>query len=286
MNNINKSGTVDISGFKLKYIIEGEGFTILIIGSSTYYQRVFSENLRKHFKLIFIDHRGDVPPPRENIENSEFNLDVLLEDIEIIRKYIGLEQFIIIGHSGHGFLALEYAKKYSQYIKGCILISSATNNSEQRRKASEKFFEDDASPERKEVFYKKMSLLPEKIASDPDKRFINYLISSAPQSWFDYNFDPTPLWKDVYNNMQMIDYVWGTVFGNIDITENLENFDKPILLVLGKYDYLIGPTELWNDIIPKFKNITVEIFEKSSHCPQYEESESFDKLLINWSSAI
>jgi proline iminopeptidase len=55
--------------------------------------------------------------------------------------------------------------------------------------------------------------------------------------------------------------------------------------MLGKYDFLTGPTELWDDIKNNFKDITMRVFEKSAHCPMYEEAELFDKALLSWLSA-
>jgi hypothetical protein len=37
----------------LDYIVEGQGFPLLILGDTPYYQRVFSQHLREHFQIIF-----------------------------------------------------------------------------------------------------------------------------------------------------------------------------------------------------------------------------------------
>jgi proline iminopeptidase len=103
MKDSNQSGTINISGFKLNYLIEGKGIPVLVIGSSVYYPRVFSAEIKKHLQLIHVDHRGFVPPPSDNLENSDIDLDVLVEDIETIRKHLALDNFIIMGYSGHAF---------------------------------------------------------------------------------------------------------------------------------------------------------------------------------------
>jgi hypothetical protein len=55
------TGHVYSSGFKLQYIVEGNGTPTLVVGSSLYYSRMFSNNLRKSLKLAFVDHRGFSP---------------------------------------------------------------------------------------------------------------------------------------------------------------------------------------------------------------------------------
>ena len=123
---------------------------------------------------------------------------------------------------------------------------------------------------------------PQELEDNPEKALITMLIRLRAKGWYDYTFDPTSLWKDVIVNMQMFNYVWGGIFKAIDITKGLENFDKPVFLALGKYDFIVAPPYLWDPIIPKFKNIEVHIFEKSGHTPQYEESKLFDKQFNNW----
>lgn len=51
-------GIIEIDGFKLAYLIEGKGTPVLIVGSTAYYPQLFSKEIKKQLKLIFIDHRG------------------------------------------------------------------------------------------------------------------------------------------------------------------------------------------------------------------------------------
>jgi len=286
MQESNQIGTIEISGFKLNYLVEGNGIPVLVPGSSVYYPRVFSEEIKKHLQLIHVDHRGFVPAPMEGLDNSVFDLDVLTGDFEKVRKHLGLENFIVMGHSGHAFMALEYAKKYPEHVTGVVMIGVTPDYSHATHKAADEFFEKVASPERKKAFEKGMANLKEMIAADPEKRFVSFCLAAAAKSWFDHDFHAAPLWEDLYTNMQAIDHIWGVVFRDIDIIEGLEKLDEPVLLMLGKYDFLTGPTELWDDIKEHFKNITIKVFEKSAHCPMYEEAELFDAELLNWVSDI
>ena len=48
----------------------------------------------------------------------------------------------------------------------------------------------------------------------------------------------------------------GVIFRDIDITKNLDQFNKPVYLALGKFDYLVAPFYEWNYFRPKFKEWT------------------------------
>jgi proline iminopeptidase len=274
-------GHVYSSGFKLQYIVEGNGTPTIVVGSSLYYSRTFSKNLRNSLKLAFVDHRG-FSPPYEAKDTSLFQLDSLVDDIELVRKELGFDKIIVIGHSGHAFMALEYAKKYSVNVSHVVMICAAPNYSHEAHEAAQRYLNDSVCPERKAALAENLARLPQAIEAAPEKAFITYCLLMGPKSWFDYNYDATKLWEGVEVNMAMFDYVWGEVFRDIDITENLDKLQAPVLLALGRYDYLVPPPYMWEPIRDKFSNLTIRIFEKSSHAPQFEEPELFDKELLEW----
>ncbi len=47
------------------------------------------------------------------------------EEVEQVRAALGLEQFVLYGHSWGGLLAVEYALKYPQHLRG-LVISNMT----------------------------------------------------------------------------------------------------------------------------------------------------------------
>jgi proline iminopeptidase len=282
MKPFRAAGTIDSGGFQLQYIIEGDGSPILVIGSALYDERVFSRELRKTHKWFFVDHRGFGAAPKREVDNSAFNLDVLLDDIETMRRQLSLKDFVIVGHSGHAFLAIEYAKKYPTFVKGVVMTGCGPSNSDERRKASVEYFERTASPDRRKSLEKGMASLVNKIEAEPEKRFVHYCLCAGAQGWYDHTFDAAPLWDGLTTNMQMFDFVWGVVFRDIDIRKGLDKLDKPVFLALGRFDYLTGPPELWNDVKPHFRNLTETIFEQSAHCPQYEQTDEFNNALLTW----
>ncbi|WP_460974408.1 alpha/beta fold hydrolase [Spirosoma knui] len=281
-NVMTSSGVIDIQGFNLGYSIEGKGIPALVIGSATYYPRTFLNEIREHLQLIFIDHRGFVRPPSAELTTDDYEIGVLLEDIDAMRAALNVTRCVVIGHSGHAFLALEYAKAYPQHVSQVVMIGASPDYSEATTQARQAFFDQHATPARKSALEKSMALLPARIMAQPDRRFIHMCVCAGPLSWYDYTFDATTLWEGVYTNMQILDYVWGVVFRDIDITKGLDTFDKPVFLALGKYDYLTGLPFLWNDVRPQFQNLTVHVFSKSAHTPQFEEPDRFNKSLLKW----
>jgi proline iminopeptidase len=277
---VNNAGIIEIDEFKLRYSIEGSGNVALVVGSALYYPRTFSDNLRNHLKLVFMDHRGFASNKSTDI--TKFDLDVLLDDIEHVRKTLNLGKIIIIGHSGHGYMALEYAKKYPQNVSQLVLIGMGPNQSKASHDAAEQYFNDSVNPEQKAWLARDLNILHEELQLYPEKRFITFCIRLGAKSWYDFKFDATKLWEGVEVNNAMFDYVWGKVFADIDITKGLTDFNKPVFLGLGHFDFLVTPFFSWDVIRSKFNNLTIRLFEKSGHTPQLEEQTLFDQELLNW----
>lgn len=279
-----QQGVVTSEGFHLRYSIEGEGFPVLVIGSAIYYPRTFLGDVRQHLQFIFVDHRGfAVSSTQPNADSISW--DILLNDIELVRQTLGLDRFILAGHSGHAFMALEYAKRYPQYVSHLVLIGASPDFSADTSQARFAYFEQTANPERKTALQRSMARLPALNAADPDRRFVHLCVCTGPLGWYDYDFDATFLWKGVTTNMAIIDEVWGVLFRDIDILIGLDELTQPVWLALGRYDYLTGLPFLWDQVQSKFNNLTIQVFEQSAHTPQYEEVGRFNQSLLEWLAA-
>lgn len=262
-------------GFELKYVVEGNGAPALVIGSAVYYPRSFSQNLRRHLRMAFIDWRGF------SSGSAEVSLDTFLEDIEALRKALQFERCIVIGHSAHALLALEYAKKYPNRVSHVVMIGISPNLNAAHAKAAAQNWEESVWPERKAAQEKRMRDLSDEdlVKFPPGQRFVKWYVRRDPQAWYDYNFDSSPLWEGVVPNMPMFDYLYGVALRDLDIAKE---FDKPVFLALGRFDFIVAPASSWDPVRPSFSDLTVRIFERSGHSPQFEEAGLFDEELLSF----
>lgn len=282
-SQVSDTGVIAAGKFRLRYRIEGSGSPTIAIGSSVQGPRLFSPQLRQHLRLVFLDHRGFAASPGR-VDTTEFALDTLIDDVEHTRQKLGLDRVAVLGHSGHALMALEYAKKYPANVSHVIMIAMAPDLSIASAAASERYWQESVSPERKAVMEENLRRLPdEALAQLPlREQFIKNYVRNGPRIWYDPQFDSSPLWEGVEVNRDMIDYVWGRVFREIDITQGLAAFDRPVFLALGRYDFLVAPPSTWDPLRPKFRDLTVRVFERSGHTPQYEEAALFDAELLRW----
>lgn len=276
-----ETGSLRAGPFELGYRIEGDGAPLLIVGSAVYYPRTFSRHLRHRMKLHFIDHRG-FAPLHAGYSSDDIDFETVLDDIESMRRHLGVHRFAILGHSGHGYMALEYAKRHPQRVSHVVMIGTGPSHSAEHMALADRRWAELVAPDRKAVFEREMAKLGADIAARPEERFKSLLIRLGAKSWFMPDFDAAPLWRDVTVNNPVFDHLWGEVFRDIDIRSGLDRLAMPVLLALGQSDYLVAPAEAWDAYRGDFADLTVRIFEKSSHTPQLEESDLFDGTLLSF----
>lgn len=277
-----ENGSLSIGGFDIPYIIDGDGPLTLVIGSVVYYPRVFASALRRHLRLVFLDHRGFATMPASP-DPSSFKLDTILDDIERARRELDLGRIAVMGHSGHGLMALEYAKKYPEHVSHVIMIGIAPTLGAEAAQEAEQYWEDSVDPTRKALMEENLRRVPDEELAQlafPD-RFVRGTIRNGPRVWYDPGFDATHLLQGVLAN-EISEKIWGEDFATIDVTKGLDEFTKPVFLALGRYDYSIAPPSSWNPIRPKVPNLTLRVFERSGHTPQFEEAELFQAELLSW----
>ena len=279
------SGYVTVNGFKLRYLIEGTGIPTLVIGGATFHSRTFSRRLRDHLKLIFVDMKDFVPTDTA-INVEEFTMDAAVDDVENIRKALGLEKMAVMGHSMFAWMALEYAKKFPERTSHVIMIAMSPHFNDSTLRAGNDYWETQASEERKLVWKQNQEELTEEILSSlsPGEAWIMRYVADGPRRWYNPTYDASWLFEDVQLNMDIFDHHLGPVLREYDITKGLERVTMPVFLAVGRYDYGI-PYSLWDEFKPQMPTLSYNLFEKSGHYPMLEEQELFDKKLIKWVSS-
>jgi len=115
---------ININGINIWTEINGnpKGHAIILCnggpGSSDYLEPV--SNMIEDIALVI---RFEQRACGRSTENYNFDVEILIQDLEEIRKYYKLSSWIIGGHSWGANLALAYSLKYPQKTKALIYIS-------------------------------------------------------------------------------------------------------------------------------------------------------------------
>ena len=68
------------------------------------------------------------------------------------------------------------------------------------------------------------------------------------------------MWEGVFTNMPVADHLWGEAFAHS--IDSLKEVAKPVLIGLGRYDYLVSPVSLWDAINGSQANVKKVILKK------------------------
>lgn len=274
------SGTIIIDGSRLNYTIEGEGQPCLVIGSSIYYPRTFSDHLREHMQMFFVDMKW-FAKGYEAEDLSSVTLSSIVKDVEQIRQALGLEKPLIMGHSIHGTIATEYVRKFSNQVSGLIVIGSPAEwgNATYTQKADALWAT--ASHERKrlqELNWGQINELDRLTGqAEASARYNNM----APQYWYDPYYDAAWLWDGMTVHSEVTQHLFNSVFYDYNMFDPPPVITVPMFVGLGMYDYVV-PYSLWRSSYMSISDFELVLFEQSGHTPQLEQSELFDRKLIDW----
>jgi proline iminopeptidase len=281
-----KRGVVTVQGTTLGYCIEGSGLPCMVILTNVYGPRMLSLPLKNELQLIHTDTRMFAPAD-QGFDINRITMDTFVDDIEAIRRELGIERTAILGHSAFGLVALAYAQKYPERVSHLIMNGTPPHNVLETRPGEApkqnaevmQFWEMESSPERKAILNRKQDELPGKLAGvPPEKAFGIWYASQGPLYWYDAEYDCSPLWEGVETNPEVLLQFFGSVLQGYDAEQALGEISVPVFLSLGRHDYAI-PYVLWD----KYKNqpgLSYNLFAKSGHSPMIEEPEEFDSRLM------
>ncbi len=113
----------------------GKGTAVVLIHgfleNSTMWNKI-TPQLSKSNRVISIDLLGH---GKSDCLGYVHSMELFAETIEAVLKHLRIKKCILIGHSLGGYVALAFAEKHPQKIKGLCLMNSTSNEDDEERKA-------------------------------------------------------------------------------------------------------------------------------------------------------
>jgi pimeloyl-ACP methyl ester carboxylesterase len=113
----------------LHYQTMGRGEPVLILSggpgaSSVYLEPVFIA-VAHRARAILLEQRGTGRSVLTRTDSTTLTLRLAVEDIEALRKRLGVEKLTLLGHSWGGQLAMAYTVAYPTCVHALVLVGSA-----------------------------------------------------------------------------------------------------------------------------------------------------------------
>lgn len=265
-----QSQFIDENGGIIHFRVFGDGTPVLIInggpGMNSDGFSGLAETLGESYKAIIYDQRGTGRSELPEISSRSITLDLMVKDIEAIRKELKLEEWIILGHSFGGILASYYTSKHPTRVSGLILSSSGGLD-------MSLFSSLNITGRLTSLQRDSLNYWTRKIQNGDTTYFASlqrgkYL---APAYLNNKSFVPkvaerltqgnSEINTLVYQDMRRIGY---------DATEELKGFENPVLIIQGKHDII--PVAVSEKARSVFKHSKILILPNSSHYGWLEDS--------------
>ncbi len=224
-----------------------------------------STKLQKYAQLIFIDQRGC--GWSKKTKKSDYTLKNNIEDIEALRKYLGLKRICVLGISYGGMVAQGYAIKYSKYIDKLILVVTAPSY----------HFIEEARNNLKKIGTPQQVAVCDKFLWNGnftnDKEVDHYFEIMDPLYLYNYKKKKRKKLSPKKTNLKQLKNIWSYDVLNAGFSDFLHHFNFvsklkkitcPTLILAGQNDWVCSPNQS-RIMAHHIKNSKLKIFRKCGH---------------------
>jgi proline iminopeptidase len=242
---------------------------------------------RAHYRFELFDQRGSLLSPVADSLVHTLSMDMLVEDLETLRKALGQEQILVFGHSFGTYLALSYYIKYPQHVKGMVLAAClppfttpshtlsdvARDMSRVQRILRQR-------PEVKKVMHDAGIDTTSGAHLTPQQASTYFKIDGLAS----FNIYQIEKWKQfeggrVSFHSKVSNAIGNTMQDIYDIRPSLQSHPVPIYVLQGDHDYVDPSAKSWTAIRDLFPSIHVMVLPKASHYSWIDDPALFQQNL-------
>src|SRR5579863_9931831 len=223
--------------------------------------------LSERMQLVYFDHRGQGRSARGDA--AKYTLDENVEDMEALRRFLGLGPIGSIGTSYGGMVAQAHAARYPDAVSHLILVVTASHGGFIKR--AQEIVRERGTPEQQRVsealwrgelrdaaamrhFYEVMGPLYS-LKHDPVATARGHLRTTHEAKPLNRAFAP------------------GGFLRSFDLRPELPRITAPTLVIAGRHDW-ICPPEFSEEIARLIPHAELRIFEQSSHSVRADEPQA------------
>ncbi len=258
---------IHINGIDLYYEDHGSGMPLVLVAglaSDSQSWQPILEELSLHYRVIIFDNRGT---GRTEFSNTTMHIQDISDDCIALIKYLDLHSVHLLGHSMGGFIALDCAIRYPQYISKLILVGTSAFNSARNNEmfldwSSYREKGMDLEPWFKNIFF---WIFTKQFFENKD------VVNDALQFVMKY---PYPQTETAFK---------GQVYAikAFNCSNSLARIKSETLVIYGKEDLLFPPIES-SKILQKIPNVSFSYIDNAAHSIHTEEPEKFVTTIQNF----
>lgn len=224
----------------------------------------FTSLLSPKFRVVAIDLPGHgVSEVKGEIHTMEFLADTVHAALHVL----GVEKAVLVGHSMGGYVALEYLRKYADFLSGIVLFHSTPNPDSEKK-------QNDRLREIELIRAGKKELLARSFPQ----------IGFAPQNRERLDWAIEQLSEQIcMTEEEGIVAILNGIRERTDLNDVMRTSNVPELILLGRHDEYITP-EIAEKMLSDHPQAHVVWLENSGHMGFIEEPEASADAIISFVS--
>ena len=231
--------------------------------------------LAARMQLVYFDHRGQGRSDRG--DPATYTLDENVEDMEALRRHLGLGSIVSIGTSYGGMVAMAHAARYPAAVSHLVLIVTAAHGGFIER--AQAIVRERGTPEQQAVCEK---LWAGGLRTVEDVR--HYYAVMAPM--YARSHDGTAgeaARARTIHSPEALNRAFGPegFLRRFDLRGELPRVTAPTLVMAGRHDW-ICPPEFSEEIARLIPGADLRIFERSSHSIRGDEPEAMIDAILGF----
>lgn len=272
----------DLGEVRLWYRVAGRGPYVVVSsvnwGAGTAYLQHADgiAPLERDYTMIYVNSRG-TPPSSRPADARRMSTSHMVDDLEALRRYLGLPTVDLLGHSGGAMIVLGYAQRYAAHARKLLLVDGAlldafplprTGEIIDSRRGDPRFAQAIARSDRPKF-------------APTDTGFTQYLADILPLYFHDPEKNLSTFARTLTNTIDYWTYVHNEAADKRTLmrqSHELHDITAQTLIIVGRSDF-VCPPEASEQIARGVNGSTLVTFEQSGHMPWIEERERFFEVV-------
>ena len=237
--------------------------------------RPWLDPLAEYARLVYFDFSGNGRSRRPS-DWAALSPESMIEDIETVRRSLGLDRAVLFAHCASCTLALMYARRYPERVMGLVLCAGAP--AMDFAEELEPLIAERASPQQLAAIGR--------LYSEPysdDETFRDDLMVALPLY---FHRAVTDAGEDIASRVHFSGKAWVSFrdrhLATFSCLGWLPEIKTPALVVSGAHDLLFPVEYCAGRMAQALPNAQFHLFEHSGHMPFVEETEPFVSVVSDW----
>ena len=253
---------------------------VIVYGFGDFTIRLLSPRLQTRLDLYSCNFPG--LDPASQVDPNGITATDLLDAIDEVADAHSLDQFVLLGFSISGTVALDYTVLRPERVAAVALICSPPVWTRELRRLQQDHQEASLPNSKKQKLDELQRDFRGRLQNvSSDRVFAEQCLAQSPLYWHRDPENEQAVFDSLRVNMDLIMAFESPMYMGHDISDRFGQIPIPVLQVFGRHDYATPPA-CWSlaRTLPPYAHRV--LFEESGHYPMIEEREHFDDELLKW----